>query len=293
MKEGTGEDDCSLFDEFLSNLQQKRENQGKSHRMTIKHAQQKDDKNQEGLAVIFSDSALLDCSPLLWRVWSQVCDSNNLEKLTAERFDSLIMHSSLSAKDVIHRLVMESSSQFSSDEGDIYLSYIKFYERAFSFAEEDVARIESVCAVVRKHHKDIPLAVASTDRTENVINLLASVGLLHYFGAVVGQEGNETTNSSQVFAKACQYVNCDVNNCVVVDNKIESLLSQKAAGRHVFDAKCLPSFPGKFVPPKPPAYYSSKAQSRDKKSAVVVALLTLSIIYLYQNLFIDIHALFE
>ena len=97
----------------------------------------------------------------------------------------------------------------------MHLTYVKFYERALVDAQ-DITRVECVCSLAKKYYKTIPMAVISNDKTEDVIQLLTHVGILHLFDVVIGHEGELQGRCSQedMFANAANRLNQRIDTCL-------------------------------------------------------------------------------
>lgn len=99
------------------------------------------------------------------------------------------------------------------DASEVYLSYVKFYERAL-VSTQDIARVECVCSLAKKYYKMIPMAVISNDKAEDIIQLLTHVGILHLFDVVIAQEGDSRCSQADMFANAAKRLNQRVDACL-------------------------------------------------------------------------------
>ncbi len=98
---------------------------------------------------------------------------------------------------------------------EVYLSYVKFYERAL-IDTHDIARIDCVYSLAKKYYKTIPMAVTSNEKTEDIIQLLTRVGILHMFDVVIAHDGESHSNFSQeaMFANAAKRLNQRMDACL-------------------------------------------------------------------------------
>jgi beta-phosphoglucomutase-like phosphatase (HAD superfamily) len=96
----------------------------------------------------------------------------------------------------------------------VYLTFVKFHDRALVNFAQGITRIDAVFAVAKRYHKAIPMAVISMDKHEDVVQLLTIAGALHLFDAVVAQQPGSRRSFSELFCIAAKHINQSSDLCL-------------------------------------------------------------------------------
>mmetsp|Transcript_35889 Transcript_35889/g.50851 ORF Transcript_35889/g.50851 Transcript_35889/m.50851 type:complete len:240 (+) Transcript_35889:65-784(+) len=134
----------------------------------------------EGL-VFDCDGTILDTMPLYYETWKRSCNELELE-FPEERFLKL---AGVPVKDIFQMLIDEQHNDRTGADKlsaeycmEVKRKYMKELEQEEKFA----GPIDVVCDIIKKYHRSIPMAVASSGWRDHVLEGLERNQLLSMFG---------------------------------------------------------------------------------------------------------------
>ncbi len=103
-----------------------------------------------------------------------------------------------------------------------------------------VAANVSVCEIAKRHHRKLPMAVASGGVRQVVRDQLESIAMYHYFDAIVAAEDTERHKPEpDVFIEAARRLGLDPRGCLVFEDTDIGLQAARAAGMDSVDVRSL------------------------------------------------------
>lgn len=110
--------------------------------------------------------------------------------------------------------------------------------RAFLDRLRDVREVDLVCALARKHHAVLPMAVASGGPAAIVVPTLAALELLALFDAVVTvDDTGEPKPSPAIFREAARRLNTAPGDCLVFEDSDQGLEAARRGGFPCVDVR--------------------------------------------------------
>lgn len=190
-----------------------------------------DENASSTLGLIFDcDGTLADTMPLHFRAWQETLDRYKME-LSEDRFYALggqptVNIVELLAKEQGIDLVPETVSNEKE---------AAFLERLY-----EVKPIEPIVDIVRQHHGQLPMAVASGSHREVVKTVLRIIGLSDLFDdhRIVGAEDTELHKPNpDVFLEAARRIEIAPERCRVYEDAELGIEAAHRAGMECFDVR--------------------------------------------------------
>jgi beta-phosphoglucomutase-like phosphatase (HAD superfamily) len=104
--------------------------------------------------------------------------------------------------------------------------------------------ITCVVDIVKKYHKKLPMAVASSGNREHVLHSLRMNGLEEYFDAIITCEDvSNPKPAPDIFLLAAKRINCDPSKCRGFEDGDIGILALQRAGMEVIDVRKFESYP--------------------------------------------------
>jgi len=182
-------------------------------------------------ALIFDcDGTLTDSMPLHYVAWVQTLQRYGIE-FPEERFYAM----GGVPTDKIIRILCEEQAV----SGDV-VQIAAEKEAAFLLTLADVTANEPVCAIARRHHGKLPMAVASGGIRSVVIDQLIKIEMHDYFATVVAAEDTRRHKPEpDVFLEAARRLGVEPSGCVVFEDTDIGLLAARRAGMDAVDVRTL------------------------------------------------------
>ena len=177
--------------------------------------------------VIFDlDGVIVFTDKYHYLAWKAIADEENIY------FDEVINHQlrGVSRMESLEIILKKASKTYSAQEkeqlaykkNEIYKKYLE------NLTPSDVS--DDVLITLRQlKEKNIKLAIGSSSKNTNLI--LNKIGLINMFDAIV--DGNNISNSKphpEVFLKAAEKINIDINDCLVIEDAFSGIDAAYAGG---------------------------------------------------------------
>lgn len=188
-------------------------------------------KVKEVKGLIFDcDGTLADTMPLHWRVWHALTRRHGID-LSEDRFYSL---GGVPSKDILKTLGQEQGL----DIDHIALAYEK--EAAYRPLIAQIEPINVVVGIARKHHGQIPMAVASGGTREIINQVLTQIGIRELFDAVVTHEDVKRQKPApDIFLEAARRIGVAPKFCRAYEDTEIGLEAIRSAGMEAVDVRTL------------------------------------------------------
>ena len=190
-----------------------------------------DENTSSILGLIFDcDGTLADTMPLHFLAWRETLDRYKME-LSEDRFYSLGGQPTVR---IVELLANEQGIDLSPPE----VSQEK--EDAFLKRLHEVKPIEPIVDIVRQHHGQLPMAVASGSHREVVKTVLKIIGLSDLFDdhRIVGAEDTELHKPHpDVFLEAARRIEIAPERCRVYEDADLGIEAAGRAGMECFDVR--------------------------------------------------------
>lgn len=176
------------------------------------------------------DGTLADTMPLHWRAWEAIVAKYGLA-FNLERFMSW---GGKPAREILRLLLEEQSvrldvSSVAAEKEALYLRHI-----------DSIRPIEPVLAIVRDHHGKLPMAIATGGSRHVVQQVLARLGIDHYFDVLVTNEDvTRFKPAPDVFLEAARRMQVPPHACRAYEDTDLGLKAIRAAGMHAVDVRHL------------------------------------------------------
>ncbi len=182
-------------------------------------------------ALIFDcDGTLTDSMPLHYVAWQQTLQRYGIE-FPEERFYAM---GGVPTDKIISILCQEQAIV-----GDV-VKIAAEKEAAFLTTLADVTANEPVCAIARRHHGKLPMAVASGGIRAVVVDQLVKIDMHDYFATVVAAEDTlHHKPEPDVFLEAARRLGVEPGRCVVFEDTDIGLLAAHRAGMDSVDVRTL------------------------------------------------------
>lgn len=179
--------------------------------------------------IIFDlDGTLADTMPSHYEAWSVILDRYGLE-MSEDRFYAL---GGWPTQRVAELLIGESGKAIDA----LKLSVEK--ESLFEESLHLVREVEPVTSVVRKHHGQIPLAVATGATRDICEQILNQIGMRSCFDAIVSADEVERHKPNpDVFLEAARRLSVDPQLCLVYEDTDPGLEAARRAGMASVDVR--------------------------------------------------------
>lgn len=178
-------------------------------------------------AVIFDmDGVIFDTEHLALSLWIRAGDELGIPGL-AELYPSVIGTTAVRTAEILFARYGESFPKAAFDRRVREL-YFEHYEREGLPVKPGVEELLSSLAA-----HGVPLALASSTRTELVRRELEDSGFLKYFTAVIG--GDMVSHSKphpEIFLKAAEALGAAPGDCYVIEDSFNGIRAAAAAGMH-------------------------------------------------------------
>lgn len=104
---------------------------------------------------------------------------------------------------------------------------------------DDLQVIETIAAVARRYHGEVPMAVASAGKPEIVEATLEATGLRGLFHAIVTVDdvGGRTKPAPDLFIEAARRLGVSPSECTVYEDSDEGVEAARRAGMTVTDVR--------------------------------------------------------
>ena len=184
-------------------------------------------------ALIFDcDGTLADTMPLHWHAWQVVSQRHGIH-FTEERFYAL---GGVPSRDILKMLREEQGLNYDHHEVSVEK------EHAFLPFVPTVQGIEEVIAIARAHHGRLPMAVASGGKKRVVEQVLAHLGIRHWFAAVVTSEDvTRQKPEPDIFLEAARQLGVEPQFCRAYEDTDLGMDAIRAAGMTAVDVRAFVS----------------------------------------------------
>jgi beta-phosphoglucomutase family hydrolase len=181
-------------------------------------------------ALIFDcDGTLADTMPTHYVAWTTMLADHGIP-FSEQRFYELAGMPS-------DRIVELLSEESGVAVGDV-VAMVDTKESLYLQSIAAMRRIEVVCDIALRHHRLLPLAVASGGERAIVNATIEAIGLTDIFDAVVGAEDTELHKPEpDVFLEAARRLGVEPAGCVVFEDSDLGLLAAARAGMTGIDIR--------------------------------------------------------
>lgn len=177
--------------------------------------------------VIFDlDGVIVFTDKYHYLAWKAIADEENIY------FDEVINHQlrGVSRMESLEIILRKASKTYSTQEKE-QLAYKKneIYKKYLENLTPSDVSDDVLITLKQLKEKNIKLAIGSSSRNTNLI--LNKIGLINMFDAIV--DGNSISNSKphpEVFLKAAEKINLDVNDCLVIEDAFSGIDAAYAGG---------------------------------------------------------------
>lgn len=159
--------------------------------------------------------------------------------------------------DITEEFVIENMGRNQADETVIYRAALGerfipeiFWDKYWTGRKEKYDREgmkvkEGALKLLKEAKKrNIPCAIASSTKMEEVRSSLRRAGIEEYFTCVIG--GDMFKNSKpqpDIFLKAAELLGFEAKNCIVIEDSLNGMKAGKAAGAKVIFVRDVPDYP--------------------------------------------------
>ena len=181
-------------------------------------------------ALIFDcDGTLADTMPIHWEAWREVSAKHGLV-FPEDRFYSL---GGVPTRDIVRMLAKE---QERSDIDPLRFAAEK--EEAYFRRFEHIGPVEEVVAIAKEFHGRIPLGVASGGSRQSITRVLAHLGILEWFGAVVTNEDVvHQKPAPDIFLEAARRLGVEPRCCRAFEDTDLGMQAIRNAGMEAVDIR--------------------------------------------------------
>lgn len=177
--------------------------------------------------VIFDlDGVIVFTDKYHYLAWKAIADEENIY------FDEVINHQlrGVSRMESLEIILRKASKTYSTQEKE-QLAYKKneIYKKYLENLTPSDVSDDVLITLKQLKEKNIKLAIGSSSKNTNLI--LNKIGLINMFDAIV--DGNSISNSKphpEVFLKAAEKINLDVNDCLVIEDAFSGIDAAYAGG---------------------------------------------------------------
>jgi HAD superfamily hydrolase (TIGR01509 family) len=175
------------------------------------------------------DGTLVDSMPLHYQVWVTVLRRYNIDFPEARFYQ----WAGVPVDEIIRRLA--------ADQGLMVDAQAIAVERDAYFHSLPASGLRPVAAVVeiaRRHHQQLPMAVATGSTRASAEASLRAIGILEWFDAVISShEVGLPKPAPDVFLAAAERIAIAPNQCVAFEDGDAGLQAAQAAGMHAVDIR--------------------------------------------------------
>ncbi len=183
------------------------------------------EKHYDGL-VFDMDGTLADTMPAHYVAWSEAMERHGI-RFTEERFYAL--------GGVAAPVVVEIVAGEQGIEVDAH-AVAEAKERSFIDSLDDVRPVEAVKAIAEAHLGLLPMAVATGSPKWAAERILGALGILDWFGVIVGSECVERPKPApDVYLRAAEGIGVDPRRCHAFEDTRLGIEAARAAGMTVID----------------------------------------------------------
>jgi beta-phosphoglucomutase family hydrolase len=183
----------------------------------------------EGL-IFDCDGTLVDTMPLHWQAW-QLTSARHSLVFPEERFYAL---GGVPSRDIVKMLAIEQGLALDP------LAVAREKEEAYLAVMTSATPIAEVVEVVRRHHGELPMAVASGGTRKVIEMVLAHAGIRSYFQAVVTSEDVVRQKPApDIFLEAARRIGVAPERCRAFEDTDLGLQAIRAAGMEAVDIRPL------------------------------------------------------
>lgn len=176
------------------------------------------------------DGTLADTMPLHWRAWNAVTSKHKLH-FPEERFYAM---GGIPSRDILKLLRDEQGL----DIDPLALAHEK--EQEYLRIMHEITVIDEVVAIVRGHHGQIPMAVASGGNQTIICSVLEQLGIRQCFSAVVTSEMVQNQKPApDIFLEAARRIGVEPGCCRAYEDTDIGLAAIRAAGMEAVDVRTL------------------------------------------------------
>ncbi len=181
----------------------------------------------EGL-IFDCDGTLADTMPLHWRAWQAVANRHRLD-FPEDRFYAL---GGVPTRDILKMLSLEQGIPLD------HISVAHEKEAEYLPLLSQVEPVSSVVQIVREHHGKVPMAVASGGTKHVISQVLARLGILECFSAVVTSEDVKNQKPApDIFLEAARRLGVNPKRCRAYEDTELGLEAIRAAGMEAVDVR--------------------------------------------------------
>jgi beta-phosphoglucomutase family hydrolase len=175
------------------------------------------------------DGTLVDSMPLHYEAWIAVLSRHGLS-FSEKQFYAW---AGTPVAEIVRRLAAEQGREVApyaiADERDNYFH---------SLPISRLRPVESVVAIARRHHGELPMAVATGSTLKSAAASLTAIGVLHLFDLIVSAEDVAAPKPApDAFLLAAQRLGVRPAECVVFEDADAGLTAGLAAGMKVVDIR--------------------------------------------------------
>jgi beta-phosphoglucomutase-like phosphatase (HAD superfamily) len=186
-------------------------------------------KNIRGL-IFDCDGTIADTMPFHWKAWQVITERHNLH-FPMDRFYSL---GGVPTRDILKMLGEEQKVAVD------HLLVSKEKEAAYLPFLRNVQPIECILRYAREHHETLPCAVASGGSKHIIENVLATLGIRHFFKAVVTSEDVQRQKPApDIYLEAARRIGVPPEFCRGFEDTDLGMEGLRAAGMEAIDVRPL------------------------------------------------------
>lgn len=178
------------------------------------------------------DGTLADTMPTHYIAWSETMTAHGIN-FTEERFYQL---GGVPAAGVISLLAEEQGISLKEDVESI--AWAK--EARFLDLATEMSPVSPVRAIAVEHRDRMPMAVATGSQTWLAKKILSALGMLEWFGAVIGADCvSRPKPAPDTYLRAAQSIGVDPAKCHAFEDTAIGMQAARAAGMVVIDVNTL------------------------------------------------------
>lgn len=186
------------------------------------------------------DGTLADTMPTHYIAWSQSMAKHGIE-FSEKRFYEL---GGVPALRIVKMLAEEQGIQLEEDVEVI--AHAK--EEYFISLAGEVQPITEVLSIAEAHRGLMPMAIATGSQTWMAEKILGSLGIMDWFGAVVGADQvTEHKPAPETFLLAAERIGIDPSRCHAFEDTQIGITAAQSAGMDVIDVNRLRGRPDEGV----------------------------------------------
>lgn len=172
------------------------------------------------------DGLLIDSEKIALRTFQEKCDEHHLG-------DQLPLYNQiLGTNDHTTQIILKNTLPDSIDTNRFISEWLENYLRVTSTGVPLMKGVENLLDALTRYK--VPLAVATSTRSDRARDKLHKSGLLHRFDAIVGGDQIENGKPApDIYLKAAASLRIDPEHCIAFEDSPNGVRAAHAAGMHV------------------------------------------------------------